>query len=93
MGKEFTDQHIVPKCYLDRFGTKRGKKVVIGTRLNANGKVKFFPATTSDVGYIKNFYKVLGAFFCTRDRCPLRAIHGKPDSKDYVIQREGRCSF
>lgn len=58
MGKEFTDQHIVPKCYLDRFGTKCGKKVVIGTRLNANGKVKFFPATTSDVGYIKNFYDV-----------------------------------
>ena len=58
MGKKFTDQHIVPKCYLDRFGTKRGKKVVIGTRLKANGKVKFFPATTSDVGYIKNFYDV-----------------------------------
>lgn len=58
MGKDYTDQHIVPKRYLDRFGRKDGKRTIIGTRIVSNGNVKFFEDSTANVGYIKNFYDV-----------------------------------
>jgi len=58
MAKDYTKQHIVPKSYLNRFGTKVGKKTLIGVRLIKNGKPTFFTDATDDVGYIKNFYDV-----------------------------------
>lgn len=58
MAKEYTDQHIVPKRYLDRFGTKDGKRTMIGTRFTAKGKPRFFIEATDNVGYIKNYYDV-----------------------------------
>ena len=58
MGKEFVNQHIVPKRYLDRFASVVNGKSIIGTRFYAKGKPKFFTAPTTDVGYIKNFYDV-----------------------------------
>lgn len=58
MAKDFTKQHIVPKRYLDRFGVKGEKEIIIGTRFLKNGKPTFFPASTNDVGYIKNYYDV-----------------------------------
>lgn len=58
MAKEYTDQHIVPKRYLDRFGTKDGKRTMIGTRIVVKGKPKLFPDSTANVGYIKNYYDV-----------------------------------
>ncbi len=58
MAKDFTKQHIVPKRYLDRFGVKGEKEIIIGTRLLRNGKPTFFSASTNDVGYIKNYYDV-----------------------------------
>lgn len=58
MAKDFTDQHIVPKRYLDRFGTKAGKRTIIGTRIVMKGKLKFFSDSTANVGYIKNYYDV-----------------------------------
>ena len=58
MGRDYTDQHIVPKRYLDRFGRKDGKRTIIGTRIVSNGNVKFFEDSTANVGYIKNFYDV-----------------------------------
>lgn len=58
MAKEYTKQHIVPKRYLDRFGTKDGEKTIIGTHIIIEGKTKFFTDSTENVGYIKNYYDV-----------------------------------
>lgn len=58
MAKDFTNQHIVPKRYMDRFGRKDGKRTIIGTRITNKGNVKFFEDSTANVGYIKNYYDV-----------------------------------
>ena len=58
MAKDYTNQHIVPKRYLDRFGTKDGEKTIIGTRIVSKGNVQFFTESTENVGYIKNYYDV-----------------------------------
>lgn len=58
MANAYTDQHIVPKRYLDRFGTKGRKATMIGTRMLKKGQVNFFIAATDDVGYIKDYYDV-----------------------------------
>ena len=58
MGKDYTKQHIVPQRYLDRFGTKDGKRTIIGTRIVVNGEPRLFPESTANVGYIKNYYDV-----------------------------------
>lgn len=58
MAKDYTNQHIVPKRYLDRFGAKDGKRIIIGTRIVDKGKVRFFIDSTANVGYIKNYYNV-----------------------------------
>ena len=58
MANDYTDQHIVPKRYLDRFGTKGRKATMIGTRMLKKGQVNFFIAATDDVGYIKDYYDV-----------------------------------
>ena len=58
MAKDYTNQHIVPKRYLDRFGETDGKRTIIGTRLASKGSVKFFKESTANVGYIKNYYDV-----------------------------------
>lgn len=58
MAEQFVKQHIVPKRYLDRFAFDGRNGPVIGTRLIKNGTPYFFTASTSDVGYIKNFYDV-----------------------------------
>ena len=58
MAKDYTNQHIVPKRYLDRFGRKDGKRTIIGTRIVSKGKVRFFEDSTANVGYIKNYYDV-----------------------------------
>lgn len=56
MAENYTKQHIVPKRYLNRFGTKSGDRTIIGTRIISNGKVRFFIDSTENVGYLKNFY-------------------------------------
>ena len=58
MGKQFVNQHIVPKRYLDRFASQIDGKYIIGTRYYEKKQPKLFKASTSDVGYIKNFYDV-----------------------------------
>lgn len=58
MAKDYTNQHIVPKRYLDRFGMKDGKRTIIGTRIVNKGNVRFFTDSTVNVGYIKNYYDV-----------------------------------
>lgn len=58
MAKDYVKQHIVPKRYLDRFGTKDGEKTIIGTRIVSKGNVRFFEDSTANVGYIKNYYDV-----------------------------------
>lgn len=58
MAKDYTNQHIVPKRYLGRFGRKDGKRTIIGTRIVSNGNVRFFEDSTANVGYIKNYYDV-----------------------------------
>ena len=58
MAKDYTNQHIVPKRYLDRFGRKDGKRTIIGTRIVSKGKVRFFEDSTTNVGYIKDYYNV-----------------------------------
>lgn len=58
MAKDYTNQHVVPKRYLDRFGTKDGKRTIIGTRIVNKGNVRFFTDSTANVGYIKNYYDV-----------------------------------
>lgn len=59
MKKGYVKQHIVPKCYLDRFAELKNGKYIIGTRyVNANCEVKLFAKSTSEVGYVKNFYDV-----------------------------------
>lgn len=58
MSKDYTNQHIVPKRYLDRFGMKDGKRTIIGTRIVSKGNVRFFTDSTENVGYIKNYYDV-----------------------------------
>lgn len=58
MAKDYTNQHIVPKRYLDRFGRKDGKRTIIGTRIVSKGNVRFFEDSTANVGYIKNYYDV-----------------------------------
>lgn len=58
MAKDYTNQHIVPKRYLDRFGTRDGKRTIIGTRIVTKGNVRFFTDSTENVGYIKNYYDV-----------------------------------
>lgn len=58
MAKDYTNQHIVPKRYLDRFGSKDGKRITIGTRIVSKGNVRFFTDSTANVGYIKNYYDV-----------------------------------
>ena len=54
MAKDYVKQHIVPKRYLDRFGTKDGEKTIIGTRIVSKGNVQFFTESTENVGYIVN---------------------------------------
>lgn len=57
MENKYVKQHIVPKRYLDRFAFGGDKVPVIVTRLN--GEIpSFFMASTSDIGYIKNYYDV-----------------------------------
>ena len=58
MAKDYTNQHIVPKRYLDRFGKKDGKRTIIGTRIVSKGSARFFEDSTANVGYIKNYYDV-----------------------------------
>ena len=58
MAGNYTNQHIVPKRYLNRFGTKSGDRTTIGTRIISKGKVRFFVESTENVGYLKNFYDV-----------------------------------
>lgn len=58
MAKGYIKQHIVPKRYLDRFGTKDGERTIIGTRIVSKGNVQFFTESTENVGYIKNYYDV-----------------------------------
>ena len=58
MGKEYVNQHIVPKRYLDRFASQMDDKRIIDTRLCTKGKVKFFLESTDSVGFIKNYYDV-----------------------------------
>ena len=58
MAKDYTNQHIVPKRYLDRFGTKDGKRTIIGAQIVDKGNVRFFTDSTVNVGYIKNYYDV-----------------------------------
>ncbi len=58
MAENFVNQHIVPKRYLDRFGTQSGDKFIIGTRIIVKGKPKFFEDSTEKVGYIKHYYDV-----------------------------------
>ena len=58
MAKDYTNQHIVPKRYLDRFGTKDGKRTIIGARIVDKGNVRFFTDSTVNVGCIKNYYDV-----------------------------------
>ena len=58
MAKDYVKQHIVPKRYLDRFGTKDGEKTIIGTRIVSKGNAQFFTESTENVGYIKNYYDV-----------------------------------
>lgn len=59
MKQEYIKQHVVPKCYLDRFAEHNNGKYIIGTRTITNdGKVKLFERSTADVGYIKNYYDV-----------------------------------
>ncbi len=58
MGKDYSKNHIVPKCYLDRFAEKGRSGYVIGTRLNKDGKLTLYKQATENVGYIKDFYDV-----------------------------------
>ncbi len=59
MKTNYTKQHIVPKCYLDRFSEHQDGKFIIGTRfVTKDGKIRFFTQSTTDIGYIKNFYDV-----------------------------------
>lgn len=58
MAKQFVNQHIVPKRYLDRFASQIDGKYIIGTRYYEKKQPKLFKASTVDVGYIKNFYDV-----------------------------------
>lgn len=59
MPEYFKKQHIVPKCYLDRFATRTDNKYVIGTRiLTKDGKIRLFKQSTSRVGYLENYYDV-----------------------------------
>jgi len=59
MSKEYVKQHIVPKCYLDRFAEQKQGRFVIGTRIiTKNGKARLFEQATTEVGYIKNYYDV-----------------------------------
>lgn len=56
MAENYTKQHIVPKRYLNRFGTKSGDRTIIGTYIVNKGKAQLFIESTENVGYLKNFY-------------------------------------
>lgn len=58
MGERFTNQHIVPKRYLDRFASKIDGKYIIGTRYYVKEQIRLFMESTANVGYIKNYYDV-----------------------------------
>jgi len=58
MAKEYVDQHIVPKRYLDRFAFQANGKNVIGTRYTKNNEIRLFEQSTENVGYIKDYYTV-----------------------------------
>ncbi len=58
MAKEYVDQHIVPKRYLDRFAFQANGKSVIGTRYTKNNEMRLFEQSTENVGYIKDYYTV-----------------------------------
>lgn len=58
MGKDYSKNHIVPKCYLDRFAEPGRSEYIIGTRLNKDGELKFYKQATDNVGYINDFYDV-----------------------------------
>ncbi len=61
MAKDYTNNHIVPRRYLNRFGVKDQKNkdvFLVGTRAVVKGEVKFFMESTANVGYIKNYYDV-----------------------------------
>lgn len=59
MNTAYVKQHIVPKCYLDRFAEFNNGKYLIGTRyVDDNGVVKLFTEVTTKVGYVRNFYDV-----------------------------------
>ena len=51
----FTKQHIVPKFYLNGFGTRENKKGKFRIGVLQKGK-KHFIDCTDNVGYIKNYY-------------------------------------
>ncbi len=55
---EYTNQHIVPKRYINRFALGKGDSPRICVRRESNGCVKCFYASTDDVGYVKNIYTI-----------------------------------
>lgn len=54
--KKYIKQHIVPKVYLDRFASIVNGKRLIGTYIKDNKTLII--KSTSDVGFIKNYYDV-----------------------------------
>lgn len=57
MGENYKNQHIVCQAYLNRFATKKGKRYVIGTRLQSSTQgVKLFTNSVANVAYIENYY-------------------------------------
>lgn len=58
MGKDYTKQHIVPVCYLNRFATKRNRKYLIKTKYKKEEKKDYIIQSTANVGYIKDYYDV-----------------------------------
>ena len=58
MDKQYVNQHIVPKRYLERFASVVDGKCIIGTRCYVKGQPRLFLETTDNVGYIKNYYDV-----------------------------------
>ena len=57
---EYTDQHITPQAYLNRFAWKGDKEYVIGVWQKGKKGVepKLYENAVKNVGYIKNFYDV-----------------------------------
>ena len=57
---EYTDQHITPQAYLNRFAWKGDKEYIIGVWQKGKKGVepKLYENAVKNVGYIKNFYDV-----------------------------------